>query len=303
MALKYTVEELRQRLARVIEEDKFPLEFRMHIPVTSETNTGQEVLIEKVHNYTGKAIISTWMPEDFPEHNSKKTEQTYRPKYISESFSMTKDDMLRQSADNDLDRETRVAQRIVRETDEQFLMYGDGDLGVEGFFNVTGRNLFPVQNGAGGSPLHVNKTALECWQDILDSIHNIQELQPNTNTTTLVVDKIIWGIWSTKVFDAQNTTTVADKVMSELVNGRGIDFYNSKATKVKDSNGFATWALMDVSMDNIEIKDVVAPGENALEFQEIKRTHAKTDWGIWEKTTPIIRRPYKITVAEGATNQ
>lgn len=296
MAHIFTDEELRQRLNDEITQAKRRLAFSDSLQHTTGTDLAQEVIIEKVTTYTGKAVVSRHRPNDYGLTNSKSVEKSYRPFYITSGY---KSDIELEEKNPSLGRsraETDLAEttRTVLETEESQLLYGDSEIGEKGIANATGINEQTITKAHTTSGI----TGPEIMGDV-DSMYNeIARAIPGMDPDKLYVDTRLSSIW--RSIRLTSTTGMIGKTVFSAIE----EEYKNKLTIVEcssfsDKNGKATYGMIDTRKENIQVVDL-------QQFKHIedltKLTRSQKTFVCDKKMYLRLRKAWAITIAESATN-
>lgn len=298
MAVIFNKEDLKKRTDKVIEEDRTPLIARIAFPGSTEINTGENVISVEVHEYDGTAKVSTDLYKDSSVMHEAYSEKEYKPKYIHEAIKYDRQEMLKLNANPDkFNRSISSVQRIVRITDEEFLLKGDDKLGIKGFFNSTGSLAPTLPNGG-----HGTATAVEIVEDFKYMLNTL-ESEGVSLANLIIVDKSVDALWESKLFSADNPKSAKDEIVSQCTS-RGIQYQISRKVALVDLAGNETFAIFDAVPENMEIIDHIAEGESELNLVDLTPDEEGiygNEWVCFMRVVPAVHKPNKIAIAQGTT--
>lgn len=176
------------------------------LPVESDTPSGYNQITWRSFSNTGVAkVLSGYTAKDYPRVDVYGTENTVKIKVLGDSFGYN-DREIKQSAITGVRLDARRAQ-AARECIDNLVndlaLTGDSTHNIQGFINYPGMSEYIVPNGAGLSPLWINKTPDEIVADLTGIVNGV--MTPTNNKE--IPDTIILPI---EQFNILNDTRMTD---------------------------------------------------------------------------------------------
>lgn len=176
------------------------------IPVESDTPSGYNQITWRSFSEVGVAkILSGYTAKDHPRVDIYGTEQTVIIKVLGDSYGYN-DREIKQSAITGLRLDVRrasVARNRISDLVNDLALTGDTTHNIQGFIDYPGMSEYIVPNGAGLSPLWVNKTPDEIVADLTGIVNGV--MVPTNNKE--IPDTIILPI---EHFNILNDTRMTD---------------------------------------------------------------------------------------------
>lgn len=292
----FTDRELTLALNEEIRQAKERLTFADSLPHTNGTDLAQEIITEKVTTYKGKAMVTRHRPDDYDLVNSKSIEKSYRPFFVTSGYKSNieieeKNPSLgRSRAEIDLAETTRV----VLETEESHLLYGDKSLNEKGVANATGINEHTIST----AHTDAGKTAAQMVADVDAMYNSVAKAIPGQDPNKLYIDTRLAAIWRTKRLTS-TSGTIGLSVMKTLQNEYSgiLDFVICPS--FSDKTGKSTFGMIDARKENIQVVDL-----SAFSHKEdlTKLTRSEKTFVCDKKMYLRLRKAWSVTIAEGATN-
>lgn len=198
--------ELEQVRARTYDVKYAELKGRMLVPVDNSVDPGAENITYSQFDRFGVAKIIANYGTDFPRANVKGRQFTQPIKSLGSSYGYSVQEIRASKfANKPLEqREANAARMMIEEKIDSIAAVGDSANSLQGLLGVTNAGSYTIPDGAAGSPLWSQKTALEILKDLNGMAHSIV-------TATLEVEKP-----DTIVLPIAQFTDIATRPMFEV---------------------------------------------------------------------------------------
>ena len=193
------------------------LQARMLFPVSNEAGKGVTTITYRTYDRAGSAKIINAYANDLPRADVAGKETTIPVRSVGMSYGYDLDEIqASQLTGVGLDqRRANAAARAVEETINDVAYNGDTESGLPGFLTNPNIPVATLPDGAGASPLWVNKTPDEILLDINDLFADVFETtKMKERADTLLLPPAQWSLIMTTARSATSDTTIAQFVVA-----------------------------------------------------------------------------------------